>query len=621
MTVRILILVVLSSFLAVFSVAGEPAVSVLYPKDHSIVGGKVNVVLDPGADWSATPFFQVTAGKTEYSLVDASSGKHAFQGVDLQPGMNTLTIRVLAPAADKEKKDRQPKYREVSSRTITVFSMVELFTTRYAPAGYTPALFHSRENEAMCGGCHNLEAKADSPRPKKTEDAVCYACHRGIPTGKHIHGPAAVWDCLRCHDPEIYPVKYQFTAEDPWKVTKTVQAVMPVVFTVPNDALFKPGTAVLVANYMKKVTEKGKKQSTTWDLDKLRELFSAVLEHAKLNPGDRVRIEAHTDNTPLPKPKGKQAKGFKDNLALTKARAAAIASLLKQYGVTGKNRVAAVGMGETLPKLPNTTKENRVQNNRVEIVIYPADVKVPNSANLPVLKDRDRVVVNLSYAHGPAVKKLRVVEKVPKGSQYVKGTGFSTGKSREPKIKGDELVWELGNLGESFSETLSYVIKKGKKPSALSGVVAISYDTFASSEVTREFDPTKPVKRSHTVQEACMKCHPGVLAGKHRHGPADAGYCTLCHDPHASPNATQLRKPSWYLCTTCHEEMASGVHVLAGFVKGITHPTKDKRDPARPGKRLSCASCHEPHSAANRYLFAFEANTRNELCGVCHRKK
>ena len=139
--------------------------------------------------------------------------------------------------------------------------------------------------------------------------------------------------------------------------------------------------------------------------------------------------------------------------------------------------------------------------------------------------------------------------------------------------------------------------------------------------MSREFDPDMPFRHGHTVKEACMKCHEGVMVGEFKHGPVDAGYCNLCHDPHASHNPAWLRKSSWELCTTCHAEKASGVHVVAGFVSGFTHPTKGKRDPAQRGKRLSCASCHSPHSAASKDLYAYNVKTRFELCGICHAKK
>jgi predicted CXXCH cytochrome family protein len=111
------------------------------------------------------------------------------------------------------------------------------------------------------------------------------------------------------------------------------------------------------------------------------------------------------------------------------------------------------------------------------------------------------------------------------------------------------------------------------------------------------------------------------MSGPFKHGPIDAGYCTLCHDPHASENAAWLRRPSWDLCTTCHEEKATGRHVIAGFKSNASHPTKQKRDPARRGKRMTCVSCHAPHSAASRDLFAFGVKERFELCVFCHEKK
>jgi predicted CXXCH cytochrome family protein len=72
---------------------------------------------------------------------------------------------------------------------------------------------------------------------------------------------------------------------------------------------------------------------------------------------------------------------------------------------------------------------------------------------------------------------------------------------------------------------------------------------------------------------------------------------------------------------TCHEEKAGDVHAITGYVKGISHPTRGKHDPARPGKRFTCTSCHEPHSAFTKDLYQFEVKTRIELCAVCHRKK
>lgn len=148
-----------------------------------------------------------------------------------------------------------------------------------------------------------------------------------------------------------------------------------------------------------------------------------------------------------------------------------------------------------------------------------------------------------------------------------------------------------------------------------------SFALVGASEPSGGSSPEPKANRALTVKETCLKCHGGIDSGKFRHGPVEAGHCTLCHDPHASRYPAWLRKSSWDTCTTCHPEQGSGVHVVAGFATGKTHPTKRKKDPSRPGERFSCASCHEPHSAEHQYLYAFGSKSRTEMCAKCHGKK
>lgn len=575
---------------SVFS-ADQPDVLILYPKDKSLAGNRVNLVLDP----TDIPYFQVVVNKTEYPVVDTSTGAHAYQGLALLQGPNVITVNVLAPD-DKEKK----KLTIVASRSVRVFNGDGAFSP--VPRDFTQENFHTRERESTCGTCHRLEITQQDQKHAKPGDVLCYTCHRQIPMGRHIHGPAAVWNCLACHNPDLYPAKYAFSSLDPWKIAKSTRSVEPVVFTLSSAALFKPASAVLISK------------------EKTKEALSETLQYLKQNPGDKVRLEVHTDNVPLKRQKTKKGKltGFKDNQALTDARAKTLASLLKESGV-GKKKILAVGMGQKLPKAANETREGREINNRIEAVIYPSDIKVANSQKLPVLKDRERVVVNIVYSHGALVKKLRIVEQVPKGMQYLKGSGFFRGKTLDPKISGKQLVWDLGDIDSNFSETLFYIFKKEKGAGDVPPETKIVYRAY-DRELSRGFDPKAPSQRGSTVMETCLKCHAGIVGKKFKHGPVDAGYCNLCHDPHASDNAAWLRKPTWDLCTTCHAEKGRGVHVVAGFVTGNSHPAKNHRDPARPGKRLSCASCHDPHSAETGDLLAYNAKTRAELCSMCHKK-
>jgi len=606
MVLRTVFMIMMSTLVASAATTEPPALSILYPKPNSVVGNKVNLVLDPASDWSAVPYFQAVVNGTVSDVIDTSSGRHALQGLDLQPGMNSITVKVLvlATAGKKDDKGKELKkeFKEVLTRHLTVFSKVELFTGRIAPEGYAPELFHSRENEAACSGCHQLEASSSAALPKKPEEAICYACHRNIPTGKHIHGPAAVWHCLSCHNPDLYPVKYQFVAVDPWKVSKTVQPIVPRVFTLAAGSLFKPEAAAFTDN------------------EKAREAMKEALAYLNQNPGERMLIEVHTDSKPLAKQKGKK-QAFKNNQELSEARARTLASLFKEQGIP-MNRFTAMGMGDRLAKSTDTTLAGRELNNRIELVAYPADVRVVNSQKLPVLADRKQVLISLQYAQGPAVAKLRVIEKLAKNVQYVIGSSYYRGKALAPVIKGDEVQWELGDMEAKAAGTLAFVVKNKieKNEVSISDTISLSYGSAGRAR-SRVFDTKMPVVRSYTIRDTCLKCHSDVMSGPFKHGPIDAGYCTLCHDPHASENAAWLRKPSWDLCTTCHDEKATERHVLSGMKKDASHPTKNKRDPARRGKRMTCVSCHGPHSAESRYLFAFEAKERYELCSFCHGKK
>ncbi|MCL4536836.1 MAG: cytochrome c3 family protein, partial [Nitrospirae bacterium] len=137
---------------------------------------------------------------------------------------------------------------------------------------------------------------------------------------------------------------------------------------------------------------------------------------------------------------------------------------------------------------------------------------------------------------------------------------------------------------------------------------------------------SKPVKyvTQKPDRDLCFVCHKEQkeewTPKKYWHGPTATGKCTICHNPHASNNPFWLRKPTWNLCVTCHEERGSGRHVIAGFVFGSTHPTKGRPDPIRPGKELSCASCHNPHASNSKSLFANDGISPGSLCQMCHKK-
>ena len=85
-----------------------------------------------------------------------------------------------------------------------------------------------------------------------------------------------------------------------------------------------------------------------------------VADNLNRYPNTRVEVVGHTDNT------GSAAY----NQDLSERRAAAVASILRNAGVSG-GRIASYGRGESMPVASNLTADGQAQNRRVEILIIP----------------------------------------------------------------------------------------------------------------------------------------------------------------------------------------------------------------------------------------------------------
>ena len=135
-------------------------------------------------------------------------------------------------------------------------------------------------------------------------------------------------------------------------------------------------------------------------------------------------------------------------------------------------------------------------------------------------------------------------------------------------------------------------------------------------------EPKYSVRKPDSV--VCFGCHIEQKndgnSKKFTHGPVSIGKCTICHSPHASEYPFNLYKPTWNLCVNCHSEKANGKHVLAGNFFSEGHHTRNRPDPVRTGKKLTCASCHSPHASNSPHLWAFDVKSLFELCQKCHNK-
>lgn len=83
-----------------------------------------------------------------------------------------------------------------------------------------------------------------------------------------------------------------------------------------------------------------------------------VAQFLKDEPSLKIHVVGHTDNVG----------GMDSNMALSRARAAAVVSaLVKQYGVPA-SRLNAAGVGPLAPVAPNDSDDGRAKNRRVELI-------------------------------------------------------------------------------------------------------------------------------------------------------------------------------------------------------------------------------------------------------------
>lgn len=140
------------------------------------------------------------------------------------------------------------------------------------------------------------------------------------------------------------------------------------------------------------------------------------------------------------------------------------------------------------------------------------------------------------------------------------------------------------------------------------------------------------------VPELCLTCHDNKKVDPKavtKHAPFEAGECLTCHTAHASETAGLIPKPKEEpkkdekkedakkneepkvpvneLCFTCHEKKDFRRHPVP------RHPTSGKPDLSRPGKDLTCVSCHEPHQSMHIKLF-YTADSKMMMCIECHSK-
>lgn len=103
-----------------------------------------------------------------------------------------------------------------------------------------------------------------------------------------------------------------------------------------------------------------------------QKVLKQVSDLLKTVTDKQIRIEGHTDNVPI---SVKLQSRYKTNWELSTARATAVVRYLIDQGGVDPRHLSAVGHADTQPVAANDTEEGRSANRRIEIVLYPKDLK------------------------------------------------------------------------------------------------------------------------------------------------------------------------------------------------------------------------------------------------------
>jgi chemotaxis protein MotB len=84
--------------------------------------------------------------------------------------------------------------------------------------------------------------------------------------------------------------------------------------------------------------------------------------------GLSIRVEGHTDDAPI------HTDAFPSNWELSTARAVNVLRYCLEKGGLPPNRLAAAGFGPYRPLVPNDAEPGRMQNRRIEVVLFKARI-------------------------------------------------------------------------------------------------------------------------------------------------------------------------------------------------------------------------------------------------------
>jgi len=208
---RIKVLVCIIFFLLYFIMPAEGGnyITLLYPPDKTATDldfQSISVTVQESVD-----LIKVIHDDNEETIVPKKDVE-CFS-VRLTYGMNKVNITALVKGTVADK---------VSLRVFRRSDLIAAY--KNTPAGFNEYIFHTKE-QTPCTRCHNLQPTESDKIPvtigsfpsataegeaMTVNVSTCNPCHKKLVSYTYVHGPASVWNCLICHDPQAgirYSVK------------------------------------------------------------------------------------------------------------------------------------------------------------------------------------------------------------------------------------------------------------------------------------------------------------------------------------------------------------------------------------------------------------------------------
>ncbi|MCC2637430.1 MAG: conserved repeat domain [Moraxellaceae bacterium] len=160
----------------------------------------------------------------------------------------------------------------------------------------------------------------------------------------------------------------------------------------------------------------------------------------------RIELVGSTDDQRL---SARCQKLFRDNYALSDARARTVGDRLAAALFLRPDQVVSVGKGPDNPLASNKTEEGRARNRRTELKVFLNKAETPTQAgeNAAVRKSTD--VAGMSHRieldGSTPVSKMKVTAVIPEGTAYKRGSARIDGQPADDPVLGDGvLIFPVG---------------------------------------------------------------------------------------------------------------------------------------------------------------------------------